>query len=358
MKSIIRNILLEEVEKKSMYLKINDSKLGNFIRQNIDLEDYNFEILTGIEEMSDEYGIEQEYIKFIWFKHLIDNEEDPEDSNYGLPMDEWLYRVSDKKAFCRDSGFITQWVNPLNFGDIETKGKKILFGVGGWYEFADLFDEKTLAENVLSEDWAELYDVWGTDMGEIFNNLNETGIRKIQDYIIENVDEIVEIGHREEFWDLTENTNGVITIAGNEDYIRGIDDNYTLYVLVSDGEFDGKDELYRNIKSAYNNAYNGVAEDEIFIELKNSIEDLLGSEGKWEGSELVFDVSSVIYDLTYTYLFESHTNPLTEHSDFIDMLIMYHKEYTYALDVPNMSYFYPDSNKIEEWFNDSLSDYF
>jgi hypothetical protein len=151
-------------------------------------------------------------------------------------------------AFLKESGFYDEYVDINNFMDIKIIGDKIFLQVDGWYDFKDLFDSEYVAEQVLAEDWAELFDSWNTDLNEIFNTLNERGIKIIQDFIIENVDKIYDIGHREEFnedgmemtGDVGSDEEGVIDVKSNVENIRQITDTYNLLLLVDEGEFPEK----------------------------------------------------------------------------------------------------------------------
>jgi hypothetical protein len=367
MKSIIRNILLEEVEKKSRYLKINDSRLGKVILQEIenydDGDDY-YEIEGLFTDISEKYAIEKEYVKFIYFKNLIDQGNDPEKESY---LSDWLYKVSDVMSFLIDSGYYNKFINLTHFNDIWKIGDdKYVFIVDSWYDFSYLFDDPYIPEQVLSEDWAEIFDTWyGTDLDEIFNSLNDKGIRVIQDFIIENVSHIVDIGHREEFNEhgmgitgaVGSDEEGVIDVQSNVENIRQITDNYNLLLLVDEGDFPEKDELISNLKSAYNNSYNGAAEDELFEQIKSQIEDFLGSEGNWEGKVLHFPVSQEMKDLVDKYVEELNMNPISEHGDFLHMITWMAENHDTALDSPNMDYYYPDHTKVESWFNEVLGDY-
>lgn len=359
MKSIIRNILLEKVVNKTNYLKINDSKIGNAIRGHLD-EDITWGDLDyEMEEMAEKYAIPAEYIKFITFKYIIDNGYNPEDE---YPLHVWLYKVTDTMAFIKDSGFYDEYVDITRFSDIDIKDGRVYFYATSWYDFKDLFDNKYVAEQLLSEDWAELYDAWDTDLTEIFDTLNDRGIKIIQDFIIDSVTEITEIGHREEFdymtGDVGSDNEGVITISDNVDNIRSINDTYNLMLLVDEGEFLEKDDLISNLKSAYNNAYNGVAEDELFQEMKKEIERHLGGEGKWKKKVLMFDVTNKIYDYIDKYIDYLNSNPTTEHSDFMGVWYDLSKDINdYGLDTPRVDYFYPDNDKLVEWFNEILVDH-
>jgi hypothetical protein len=364
MKSIIKNILLEEVAKKSMYLKMNDGKFGNAIRRHLEKDVTWGDIDYEMSELAEKYAIPEEYIKFITFKYIVDEGDDPEKEMY---LDNWLYKASDPMAFFKDSGYYDKFIDITHFHDIiKTGDDKYVLLIDSWYDLSYLFDDAYIPEAVLSEDWAELYDAWGTSLDEIFNTLNDRGIRIIQDFIIQNVDKIYDIGHREEFnehgMEITgavgTDEEGIIDVKSNVENIRQITDNYNLLLLVDEGEFPEKDDLISNLKNAYNNAYNGVAEDELFGQMKSQIEDYLGSEGKWEGDVLHFPVSQQMKDLIDRYVEELHMNPITEHSDYLGMLNHIANQISgYSLSVPDMNYFYPDHSKLETWFNEVLGDY-
>jgi hypothetical protein len=92
--------------------------------------------------------------------------------------------------------------------------------------------------------------------------------------------------------------------------------------------------------------------------MKGEIESHLGSEGKWDGNVLMFDVTNKIYDYIDAYITEIERNPTTEHSEFMGILYQLSREISgYDLDTPSTDYFYPDHSKLENWFNEVLGDY-
>ncbi len=108
-------------------------------------------------------------------------------------------------------------------------------------------------------------------------------------------------------------------------------------------------------------AYNNVAEDELFKEIKNEIENFLDSRGDWVGSVLVFDITDIFVKYIDLYLIKSNKSPSSEYHNYIEMLGNYISEYAdelnYSLDIPNFQYYYPDSDTVTEYVNEYYNDY-
>jgi len=258
------------------------------------------------------------------------------------------------------------------YGDIQMEGDKIYLICDYWSDFSILFnkDDRDIAERVLSEDWDELFDTWGyTNLEEICDSLSDKAILYVINHIIENLDYIAELGHRDEFTEqmgeVGTDMEGVIDIKRFANDLRNID-GYNLGILIEEGSvIDGSDtldEVERGLRSAYNNAYNGAAEDELFKDMKNEIVPTIGSEGEWdmvkskkEGVSdkhiLKFDVTDKFMEYNLNYLECQGEFPQYQEHYFLNVIEEYLDCMGEMLETPDMGYFYPDSTKVEEYLN-------
>lgn len=355
MRYIIKKIL-QENKNTSIYLKIDSSKIGNTIKKALDTDVEWDNIDNEIDDLSERYALDKEYVKFIVFKYIVDEDGDPEEDMY---MVDWLYKITYPLDFIKDSGYYEKFLNPNELRDlVEIDENNYKLEVDGWEEFKDWFDDIDLAYRILNEDWAELYDSWDIGIEEIFDILDEKGIKTIKDYILENVDMIEVVDDM--------NLDSIIDETGNIDVNKhsntiGMFNQSEILDIIRNGEFESKDDLIHSLRNAYNNAYNSAAEDEIFMSLKNDIERFLGAEGTWEGKNLVFNVSKkIINKCTEEFFLDSHNNPISYHGSFMYMMSDYFREYASSRDklkTPDMNYFYPDHRMVSKNFNEILLDY-
>jgi hypothetical protein len=365
MKSLIRKILLEE-KKMSRYDRIKNSKIKKYTDKYLTKAAGGDKYISAREEIShleETLSLDYTDASFLVFTWLFENDYDV--LSYDK-MDEYLYKSDDPVGFLKSSGYYDAEIKPTDFQDIEgTEDGKLILRVDGWSDFKEYFDEEEIAERVLGEDWAELFDTWGhTDLDEICGALNDKAILDVINHIIDNVDYIGEIGHRDEFTEqmgeVGSDMEGVIDVKRFANDLRNID-GYNLCILIDEGtDIDGGDtldEVERGLRSAYNNAFNGAAEDEIFTQLREEIEDYLGSKGKWDGEELVFDVTDSVVSITDEFIEMAQLDPLPEHGSFIYMTIYLFEEHIEHLRTPDMGYFYPDSTKVKEYLSDNIGDY-
>jgi hypothetical protein len=298
-------------------------------------------------------------------------------SGYSDELGNLLYKVDsdDKIPFLKASGYYDDMMTNIRntFDDIEFQGDKVLLEVSGWYDFANegFFGRGTndqhIAELVLSEDFVELFDLpWNVDsLEECIEHLNAENRRKLMEIIISERDEIF-VGYegdrlRDFFedneFDLTY-VDGYINTEDNKETLLRIMEPLTMVNIIMDGDLDG---IRGDLLRLYSSSYNSAAEDEVFNDLKNEIESFLGSEGKWENSVLVFDITENFRYWLDDFITLSDTNPIHDFNNYLDFLgeyiSGYNSEINYGLDAPNLQYFYPDSKKISEYINDSFNEY-
>jgi hypothetical protein len=139
-----------------------------------------------------------------------------------------------------------------------------------------------------------------------------------------------------------------------------VDDTDTILQLIN--EEDIFDELKGELENFYRWAYNTAAEDELFNEIKDSIEGLLGSTGKWEeikkgdktNNVLIFDISSIFMGFNDRFLVCEGSFPEEEYGSFLEVISKTLNCEGEKLSGPNIGYFYPDSSKVSENLNDNV----
>jgi len=362
-------LIKEEYKKISSYEKIKSHRifphLLDFIKYK-ENEESNYMYSTHhyseiIAEMVENYGIPYTLGAFTLLYYLIEDGVDPQEI---MSLSDFTYKSKDVMGLLKASGYYDEYVlNRDSFRDIKkTEDGRILFSVDHWVDFAPLFRNEGVAEQVLSEDWFEMYDYYSYPITEVVDALSNENVKYVIEAIIEKHrgESISGLEHREEFEDLL-NENGDLII---DDRLKTITDSYNLGILLSESELLDSD-ISSDLTNAYSNAYNSAAEGELWKEAKDEIEGYLGSEGKWTGEKgiiLTFDITDKYNELIEDYIEESGGNPLDEYYSFIDMLEDIFKNYFSGSDMltfsSNLDYFYPDSDNVRRDFNDNLGGYF
>ena len=363
------NLIKEENKKISSYEKIKSHRifphLLGFIKDKENEEsDYMYSThhySEIIDEMVENYGIPYTLGAFTLLYYLIEDDVDPHEI---MTLGDFTYRSNDVMGLLKSSGYYDEYVlNRDSFRDIKkTEDGRILFSVDHWVDFAPLFRNEGVAEQVLSEDWFELYGYYDHPITEVVDALSDENVKYVIEAIIEKHEgeSISGLEHREEFEDLL-NEDGDLVI---DDRLKTITDSYNLGILLSESELVDSD-ISSDLTNAYSNAYNSAAEGELWEEAKDKIEGYLGSEGKWTGEKsntLTFDVTDKYDELIDEYIEYDGDNPLDEYFSFIGMLEDIFKNHFSSSDMltfrSNLDYFYPNSDNVERDFNDNIGSYF
>jgi len=363
------NLIKEENKKISSYEKIKSHRifphLLGFIKDKENEEsDYMYSThhySEIIDEMVENYGIPYTLGAFTLLYYLIEDDVDPHEI---MTLGDFTYRSNDVMGLLKASGYYDEYVlNRDSFRDIKkTEDGRILFSVDHWVDFAPLFRNEGVAEQVLSEDWFELYGYYDHPITEVVDALSDENVKYVIEAIIEKHEgeSISGLEHREEFEDLL-NEDGDLVI---DDRLKTITDSYNLGILLSESELVDSD-ISSDLTNAYSNAYNSAAEGELWEEAKDKIEGYLGSEGKWTGEKsntLTFDVTDKYDELIDEYIEYDGDNPLDEYFSFIGMLEDIFKNHFFSSDMltfrSNLDYFYPNSDNVERDFNDNIGSYF
>lgn len=362
-------LIKEENEKISSYEKIKSHRifphLLDFIKYKENQEsDYMYSThhySEIIDEMVENYGIPYTLGAFTLLYYLIEDGFDPQEI---MSLSDYTYKSKDVMGLLKASGYYDEYVlNRDSFRDIKkTEDGRILFSVDHWVDFAPLFRNEGVAEQVLSDDWFEMYGYYNYPITEIVDALSNENVKYVIEKIIEDYrgEEISGLDHREEFEDLL-NENGDLVI---DDRLKTITDSYDLGILLSESELSESDFI-DELNRSFNSAYNSAAEGELWKEAQDEIEGYLGSEGKWTGEKgetLTFDITEKYDELINEYIEDIGDNPLDDYFSFIGMLEYMFKSHFSSSDMldfsSNLDYFYPDSSNVERDFNDNIGGYF
>ncbi len=232
-------LIKEENKKISSYEKIKSHRifphLLDFIKDKENQEHDSFysthyysEI---IDEMVENYGIPYTLGAFTLLYYLIEDGADPQEF---MSLSDFTYKSNDVMGLLKASGYYDEYVlNRDSFRDIKkTEDGRILFSVDQWVDFAPLFSEESIAEQVLSEDWFEMYSYYDRPITEVVDDLSDENVKYVIEAIIEKHrgESISGLEHREEFEDLL-NEDGDLVI---DDRLKTITDSYNLGILLSE----------------------------------------------------------------------------------------------------------------------------
>ena len=225
------------------------------------------------------------------------------------------------------------------FWDIEfDENGEVFLIVDGWVDFAELFNkyERTTIENVVSEDWFEIFDMYYVDIRDFIDDIDTKSLLVIKEHIIDNYlgDELDE--------------GGVITVEmlNDEDNLKDMIQNES-----------SLEELKSDLERFYGDAYNITAENELFERFLNELKDFFGvSDINWnEKNKLKIKITDLYKEYSIEYLNDFLNLPVEDHSRFLDLLseLLYENNDRLSLGI-NLDYFQPDTYKVDENLNDII----
>ena len=269
----------------------------------------------------------------------------------------------------------TNYYDNMSFNDTEGLYPNMVLSVDGWNEFAELFKNKDLAEQAFSEDHSDFFSYYDTPMDEIVSDMTP----KAMDSIIESMsaytdkimvdddmnDELYEIGVEVDTdSDFLELNKVFIDKIKSQIKNKEVDGEEILLFLLERSEFSG---LRGDISSAYDRAINDLVESDIFSSGKSEIIDLFDGKPEWventkSGDSARYDLkvpipTELIDKVLEHYIDVAGTWPEEQESYFLDALKKTLDEEMDLLSLPNLDYYYPDSDKAKEWFEESLENY-
>ena len=297
-----------------------------------------------------------------------------------------LYSILKKLDFF-NKGFMTGKLNKdgdfeklnyydtMSFNDTEGLYPNMVLSVDDWSDFSELFNNRDLAEEAFSEDHSDFFSYYDTPMDEIVSDM--TG--KAMDSVIESIpaytDKIMVGGIGvEELYEMG------VDIDTDDDFLD-INPTFinTLRTQIKNNEVDGENvlefllghrelyELQRDIRQAYERTMNDVIESEISNRGIEEITELFGSKPDWveninSGDSRRYDlkvpIPTELIDRVIEHYIDYETAFVEEQeSYFLDAVVRMLDEEDEKLSLPNLDYYYPDTTKAKEWFEESLENY-
>jgi hypothetical protein len=269
----------------------------------------------------------------------------------------------------------TNYYDNMSFNDTEGLYPNMVLSVDDWNGFAELFKDRDLAEQVFSEDHSDFFSYYDTPMDEIVSDMTP----KAMDSIIESMpaytdkimvdddmnDELYEIGVEVDTdSDFLELNKVFIDKIKSQIKNKEVDGEEILLFLLERSEFSG---LRGDISSAYDRAINDLVESDIFSSGKSEIIDLFDGKPEWventkRGDSVRYDLkvpipTELIDKVLEHYIDVESAWPEEQESYFLDALKKTLDEEMDLLSLPNLDYYYPDSNQTEKWFEESLDNY-
>ena len=346
-------------------------------------------------------ALEQEVVLYFFIKWTLDpnskwNEEDIGNIFSEFQIDElrgWrditnIYGILKKLDFFNktfNTGKTDKDGNPeklnyydtMSFSDTEGLYPNMVLSVDGWDDLTELFKNEELAEEVFSEDHSDFFSYYDTPMDEIVSDM--TG--KAMDSVIESIpaytDKImVGVNGGEELYEMGMSEE----VVGDDDFLD-INPTFinTLRTQIKNNEVDGEDvlefllnhgeliDLERDIRSAYERTMNDVIETDMRNRGIEEITELFGSKPDWventkSGDSRRYDlkvpIPTELIDRVIEHYIDVESAFVEEQeSNFVDAVVEMLDQESDLLDLPNLDYYYPDTTKAKEWFEESLYNY-
>ena len=297
-----------------------------------------------------------------------------------------LYSILKKLDFF-NKGFMTGKLNKdgdfeklnyydtMSFNDTEGLYPNMVLSVDDWGDFSNLFSNRELAEEAFSEDYSDFFSYYDTPMDEMISDM--TG--KAMDSVIESIPAYTEkimIGGQgvEELYEMG------VDIDTDDDFLD-INPTFinTLRTQIKNNEVDGEDvlefllghrelyELQRDIRQAYERTMNDVIESDIRNRGIEEITELFGGKPDWventnSGDSRRYDlkvpIPTELIDRVIEHYIDYETAFVEEQeSYFLDAVVRMLDEEYEKLSLPDLDYYYPDTTKAKEWFEESLDNY-
>ena len=265
------------------------------------------------------------------------------------------------------------YYDTMSFNDTEGLYPNMVLSVDGWDDFSELFSNRDLAEEAFSEDHSDFFSYYDTPMDEIVSDM--TG--KAMDSVIESIPAYTKILHNtgDDLYEM-----GVeLDNDAHEDILinKGFIDR--LRTQIKNNEVDGEDvlnflldhseliDLERDIRSAYERTINDMVESDISNRGMEEITELFGGKPDWventkSGDSARYDlkvpIPTELIDRVIEHYIDTETSFVEEQeSYFLDAVVKMLDEEYEKLSLPNLDYYYPDTTKAKEWFEESLYNY-
>lgn len=265
----------------------------------------------------------------------------------------------------------TNYYDNMSFNDTEGLYPNMVLSVDGWDEFAELFKNRDFAEQAFSEDHSDFFSYYDTPMDEIVSDMTPKAMDSVLESIPAYTKTLINTGDDLYVMGVDMDSDEDILInKGFIDRLRAqiknneVDGEEILIVLLEHSELSG---LESDIRSAYDRAINDLVESDIFSSGKSEIIDLFDGKPEWventkSGDSRRFDLkvpipTELIDKVLEHYIDIEGTWPEEQESYFLGALKNTLDEEMDLLSLPNLDYYYPDSDKAKEWFEESLYNY-
>jgi len=267
----------------------------------------------------------------------------------------------------------TNYYDNMSFNDTEGLYPNMVLSVDGWDEFAELFKNRDLAEEAFSEDHSDFFSYYDTPMDEIVSDMTgkamDTVIESIPAYtkkLINTGDDLYVMGVELD----NDADEDILINKGFIDRLRAqiknneVDGEEILIVLLEHSELSG---LESDIRSAYERTMNEVIESDISNRGIEEITELFGGKPDWventkSGDSNRYDLKVPIPTELIDKVLEHYIDiegawPEEQETYFLDALKKTLDEEMDLLSLPDLDYYYPDTTKAKEWFEESLYNY-
>ena len=289
-------------------------------------------------DTGDQYGMYD--ILSAIFEYYIQKDIDPLEI-IDLDYLRYGYDSDDIASILKETGYHDKFniFENANFWDLEEdENGDVFLLVDGWVDFAELFNkyERTTIENVTSEDWFEIFDMYYVNISDFIDDIDTETLLLIKEHIIDNYlgDELDE--------------GGVITV----EMLNDVDNLKDMIQNESSLE-----ELKSELERFYGDAYNITAENELFERFLNELKDFFGvSDIDWnDKNKLKIKITDLYKEYSIEYLNEFSYLPDENHSRFLEVIseLLYETDNKLSLGV-NLDYFQPNTYKVDENLNDII----
>ena len=368
MKLTFKNIITEDIRKSPKlenaifkFLKRKDVWRGR-----TEYEDKSS--LQASDDVEKTFGLDEWDAKFFTFKWLVNNGYDTLDSDDEI--DYWVKSTDDKYQFLKDTGWWGKFYKPYKFIDVfefQDKGNQKFILVDSYYEFKPLFDNEWISDAIFGDDYVEIFGWYDYPLEEMWDSLDDKGLQSIIEVLPSYTSED-DLFHNapESFLDVVDPDTGSIPMDRRTiNFIKDGDTSSLLYDLIN--ELDEFDELKRDMVNLYNGAYNDAAHSELFKGAMLELESFFGVDPKWvqvpgpdknnELNMLEIPIKQEDYDNLYKEWLDTFSDfPEHSYSEYIESWGEVLRESGDELRFPDLQYFYPDHNIVNDYFNDSLRD--
>ena len=266
----------------------------------------------------------------------------------------------------------------MSFNDTEGLYPNMVLSIDGWDDFAELFYDRDLAEEAFSEEHSDFFSYYDTPMDEIISDMTGKAMDKVIESIPAYTDKIMVGGQGVE--DLYEMGMPEEVLGDDGDFLD-INPTFinTLRTQIKNNEVDGEDvlefllshnelgELERDMRSAYHSTINDVVENDVRDRAIEEITELFGSKPEWVENtksgdsakyNLKVPISTELIDKVLQHYIDTEgAFPEEQESYFIDVVKTLLDEESGLLELPNLDYYYPDTTKAKELFEESLDNY-